>query len=111
VYLTTLSPPAIVGDLALITFCYQGTKSWDEESRMLALKGLLLWMFISKFIKLLGHYVRYPADVVLLPVSILFGYFHGLIKLYAACTLNVVSLGLVVSSPGSLIINSVWGRR
>lgn len=59
---------------------------------MLALKGLLLWMFISKFIKLLGHYIRYPADVVLLPVSVLFGYFHGLIKLYAACTLNVVSL-------------------
>lgn len=48
-------------------------------------------MFISKFIKLLGHYRRYPADFLLLPVSILFGYFHGAIKIYAAVTLNVVS--------------------
>jgi hypothetical protein len=48
-------------------------------------------MFISKFIKLLGHYVRYPVDILLLPVSILFGYFHGGIKMYAVLTLNVVS--------------------
>jgi hypothetical protein len=40
---------------------------------------------------LLGHYRRYPADFLLLPVSILFGYFHGAIKIYAAVTLNVVS--------------------
>jgi hypothetical protein len=49
-------------------------------------------MFISKFIKLLGHYIRYPVDILLLPVSILFGYFHGGIKMYAVLTLNVVSL-------------------
>ncbi|KAE8387182.1 hypothetical protein BDV23DRAFT_130144 [Aspergillus alliaceus] len=52
------------------------------------------WMFVSKFIKLLGHYVRYPVDVLLLPVSILFGYFHGGIKMYAVMTLNVVSCEL-----------------
>lgn len=48
-------------------------------------------MFVSKFIKLMGHYVRYPVDVLLLPISILFGYFHGGIKIYAVLTLNVVS--------------------
>jgi hypothetical protein len=52
---------------------------------------LLLWVFTSKFIKLLGHYIRYPVDVFLLPVSVLFGYFHGAIKMYAVMTLNVVS--------------------
>lgn len=56
-------------------------------------------MFVSKFIKLLGHYIRYPADFLLLPVSIFFGYFHGLIKLYAAFTLNVVCVFLPSSSP------------
>jgi hypothetical protein len=50
----------------------------------------LLWMFVSKFIKLLGHFIRYPEDVILLPVSILFGYFHGFIKVYAFLSLNVV---------------------
>jgi hypothetical protein len=51
------------------------------------------WMLASKFIKLLGHYIRYPVDLLLLPVSILFGYFHGGIKMYAVMTLNVVSCG------------------
>lgn len=53
--------------------------------------ALGLWMFTSKWIKLLGHYIRYPVDVLLLPVSIIFGYFHGAIKMYAVMTLNVVS--------------------
>lgn len=48
-------------------------------------------MFLSKWIKLLGHYVRYPADFLLLPLSALFGYLHGLLKLYAMLTLDVVS--------------------
>lgn len=52
---------------------------------------LLSWMLTSKFIKLLGHYIRYPADFVLLPISIIFGYLHGLIKAKAMLSLNVVS--------------------
>ena len=40
---------------------------------------------------MIGHYIRYPVDVLLLPISILFGYFHGVIKMYAVMTLNVVS--------------------
>lgn len=41
----------------------------------------------------MGHFVRYPVDVFLLPISIMFGYFHGGIKVYACLTLNVVSCG------------------
>ncbi|KAK2801846.1 hypothetical protein FQN50_007591 [Emmonsiellopsis sp. PD_5] len=93
VYLTTLSPPAFLGDYALIALCQEGTRDWDEDSRNLILHSLYVWMFVSKFIKLLGHYIRYPVDFVLLPVSIFFGYFHGLVKLYAACSLNVTTWG------------------
>ena len=51
------------------------------------------WMFTSKFIKLMGHYIRYPGDFLLLPVSISFGYFHSIIiKVYALLSLNIVSL-------------------
>lgn len=57
----------------------------------MAMQALGLWMFVSKFIKLVGHYIRYPVDGLLLPVSILFGYLHGIIKIYAVLTLNVVS--------------------
>lgn len=44
----------------------------------------------TKWVKLLGLFRRNPRDVVFLPVSILFGYFHGFIKLYALFTLNMV---------------------
>lgn len=94
VHLTTLSPPALLGDLLLVLLCHKATESWKPESAALAMRSLWVWMFVSKFIKLLGHYIRYPVDILLLPVSILFGYFHGIIKVYAVLTLNVVSCAL-----------------
>lgn len=36
--------------------------------------------------------MRYPSDIVYIPVYIAFGYFHGLIKLWGLFTLNAVSL-------------------
>ena len=69
-------------------------------------------MVLTKFIKLIVHYIRYPVDFLLLPVSILFGYFHGLIKLYAICTIKVVSLALNCKEPffpsSELIIEFLW---
>jgi hypothetical protein len=42
-------------------------------------------------VKLLPHFVLYLADICFVPVTILFGYCHGLIKFYAFLTLYVVS--------------------
>lgn len=89
--MTTLSPPALISDLLLLLLCHKAFVSWGEEWHTLAMQALGLWMFVSKFIKLVGHYIRYPVDGLLLPVSILFGYLHGIIKIYAVLTLNVVS--------------------
>lgn len=91
VHLTTLSPPALLGDLLLVWLCHKATVSWGDVLHDRAMTTLYLWIFSSKWIKLLGHYIRYPVDVFLMPVSILFGYFHGAIKMYAVMTLNVVS--------------------
>jgi hypothetical protein len=77
--------------MALVYLCHKATEGWDRRSYWLAIESLLWWMLVSKFIKLLGHYIRHPVDIFLLPVSILFGYFHGVIKMYAVLTLNVVS--------------------
>lgn len=46
----------------------------------------------SKVVKLVGLFRRNPSDLKYLPVSVLFGYFHGLIKLYALFTLNMVRI-------------------
>ena len=101
VHLTTLSPPAILGDAALICLLWTSVQAWPETQKQLAMYSLLVWMFVSKFIKNVGHYARYPSDIALLPVSIVFGWFHGLIKLYAMFTLNVVRtpLHLFLLSP------------
>lgn len=45
----------------------------------------------TKVVKLVGLFKRDPSDIMYLPVSIVFGYFHGLIKLYALATLKMVS--------------------
>lgn len=50
---------------------------------------LIIW---TKVIKLIGLFAREPLDIIFLPVSILFGYFHGFIKLYALFTLRMVSI-------------------
>jgi hypothetical protein len=62
------------------------------ENRKYAVWAQLVFMFaFTKVVKLMGLFKRNPSDVMFLPVSILFGYFHGLIKLYALATLNMVS--------------------
>ena len=83
VHQTTLTQWAILWDVLLLYFC---------PKEPIALSILLTILILSKFIKFVDHYVRYPGDILLLPVSILFGYFHGGIKFHAACTLHVVSL-------------------
>lgn len=93
VHLTTLSPAAFVGDTALVWLLWMGTSDWPVEQATLAIHCLLLWMLFSKFIKLVTHFIRYPVDIFLWPVSILFGWFHGIIKFYAFATLNETTWG------------------
>ncbi len=90
--MATLYPPALVGDFLLLFLCYKATESWEVDWQVGALGLLAFWMGISKVLKILGHFLRYPADVFLLPVSIAFGYCHGFIKVQACLSLNVVSL-------------------
>ena len=97
VHLTTLSHWALVGDCVILSLYARTSDQWSRPAWNIGCYALVSWMILSKFLKLLGHYIRYPADFVLLPVSIMFGYLHGLIKAYALLTLNVVSRSPVPS--------------
>ena len=91
-HLTTLTHWAFLCDIMLVYLYYRASADWDSDLRVVYLVLLVSWMFTSKFIKLMGHYIRYPGDFLLLPVSISFGYFHSLIiKVYAMLSLNIVS--------------------
>lgn len=84
-------PAAIIGDVLLWFLLLQGIGDWPAEQAKVAIYAFAAWMTFSKFIKLITHFARYPVDLLLWPVSILFGWFHGAIKIYAMCTLNEVS--------------------
>jgi hypothetical protein len=89
-HLTTLMPPAILGDGGLWWLLLQGTADWPAAQKQYAIYALAAWMTFSKFVKLIPHFARYPVDILLWPVSVLFGWFHGAIKYYAFATLNEV---------------------
>lgn len=81
----------------MLLSCWWGTEGWEARDRYLLLACEVIFMFgFTKVVKLVGLFRKNPSDIVFLPVSIFFGYFHGLIKLYALFTLKHVSL----HSPG-----------
>ena len=64
------------------------------QNRRYAFWSQFVFMFaFTKVVKLMGLFIRNPSDILFLPVSVVFGYFHGLIKLYALITLNMTSWG------------------
>jgi hypothetical protein len=89
---TTITAWALPYDLFIFFAWYHASSSWSPENQARLFAVLLGWTYLfSKTVKLWGHFFRYPADVVFIPVYISFGYFHGLIKLWGLFTLSEVS--------------------
>ena len=110
--LTTLSPPAVIGDLFLWLTLIWGTTNWTVAEQHSAYYALGSWMIFSKFIKLITHFVRYPGDIFLWPVSILFGWYHGLIKCHAFTSLNEVRhIHSLIEYKILTFVQTTWGSR
>jgi len=60
---------------------------------LLGLDLVLVWYIFTKAIKRVGLYRRDPFDILFLPLTILFGFGHGIIKIIALFTWNVTSWG------------------
>ncbi len=90
-FLTTLTSWSVPTDLMLFYWLYKSVEGWSPDWQMIPVGTLAVWIFVSKFLKHLGHFIRYPSDVIYLPLLVLFGYVHCFIKLYALWTLDVVS--------------------
>jgi len=88
--LATLSH-SLITDPLLGFLLHRSTITWGPSHRLLSFRIFALWLFFTKVVKLVPHFVLCPADICFIPVTILFGYFHGLIKFYALLTLHVVS--------------------
>ncbi|KOS19143.1 Hyaluronan synthase 2 [Escovopsis weberi] len=89
-HFATFTSLAFVVDPFLLASCWWATEDWDYEYRQYAFWTHFAFMFgFTKFVKLKGLLMRNPSDIFFVPISIIFGYFHGLIKLYALFTLNM----------------------
>lgn len=78
----------------IIFALWWGTEGWEPETRQQLIWAQIFFLFgFTKVVKLVGLFRRNPGDIAYLPVSIVFGWFHGFIKLYALVTLNMTSWG------------------
>jgi len=91
---TTLTAWALPMDMFMFVAWHRATESWPSDERTTLLVCLALWVFLfSKTVKLWGHFIRYPVDLIFMPVYVFFGYFHGFIKLYGLFTLHETAWG------------------
>lgn len=93
VFQTTITSWSLFYDLGLAWLWWVVTSEWVQPTQLAVRAAMYLWIFVlCRLIKYVEHFVRYPCDLVYVPLVPLFGYFHSLcIKAYAAITLNVVS--------------------
>ncbi|GAB7364633.1 hypothetical protein MBLNU230_g5436t1 [Neophaeotheca triangularis] len=91
---TTITAWALPYDALIFYSAYKATLDWDSEARTALMISLAAWTFVfSKTVKLWGHFFRYPADVMYIPVYIAFGYLHGIIKAWGLLTLSETTWG------------------
>lgn len=92
-HIATFTSLSFVFDPLIIYLTIRATRDIPGNWPQYALTAQCVFMLWTKIIKLVGLFAREPLDLIFLPVSILFGYFHGLIKVYALLTLRMTSWG------------------
>lgn len=67
--------------------CLTQTTYYTESSyHGLLIAAMLLWIFVSKMVKIAPHFYDHPYDLLWLPAYLMFVYWHSLVKLYCALT-------------------------
>ncbi|RKF54243.1 putative glycosyltransferase family 2 [Erysiphe neolycopersici] len=92
-HIATFTSLSFVFDPLIIYLAIKASSSLPGNWSQCAITFQCIFMLWTKIIKLVGLFSREPLDIIFLPVSILFGYFHGLIKVYALLSLRMTSWG------------------
>lgn len=96
-HLSSFNPPAFVMDSTLAYLLYQGLEAvqpnWAGLSPSRGLTIFGIWLLFTKSVKLWPYFYEHPGDLTMLPAQIVFGYLHGLIKLYTLVTLHRTTWG------------------
>ncbi|KAH8885134.1 hypothetical protein GQ53DRAFT_878878 [Thozetella sp. PMI_491] len=82
---------ALIVDPLLVYLLLQ-TKLYQEAERPWVIcLALVIWILMTKTIKLIPHFLLHPTDVFFFPGYVAFAYFHSVLKFYAMLTLWDVS--------------------
>lgn len=96
-HLSTFNPPALIVDGTLAYLLKKTLETTQEHkykpTNFNAFGIFALWLLMAKTVKLWPHFYHNPSDLKFLPVQILFGYFHGAIKIYTLLTLHMTTWG------------------
>lgn len=93
IYVSMLQNPSLLIDLGFAYLLTLIVAPCEPATRCLCYTLLGLWLLLSKVVRLIPHMLRHPSDLVWLPALIAFGYYHGLLNVYAMCTLTQTAWG------------------
>jgi hypothetical protein len=86
IYVSQFFQFALLNDI--VSFALLAYATSGAGYQRFALIILAAWIFFTKIVKLIPHFLRHPADLRFVPVSIAFSYFHSLLRLYCWLTLT-----------------------
>ncbi|KAK9728194.1 hypothetical protein K7432_001249 [Basidiobolus ranarum] len=86
--ITLLAGPVLVGLL-----CYKSYKGNYHLPLWNVLVSYIIWLLITRCIKLLPHFWRRPQDIIHVPAFLIFNYYFCIMKIYALFTLHVTAWG------------------
>ncbi|KAF9580191.1 hypothetical protein BGW38_003264 [Lunasporangiospora selenospora] len=78
------------GPISVIVMAWEGKfhlPIWD------IVISYIVWLMLTRIIKLLPHLFRRPQDVIWVPAFLVFGYYFAIMKIYALFTLHEVGWG------------------
>lgn len=86
IYISQFQTPAVLCEsvLAMLLYAAVGGPSVSQNFWI----ALGCWIFMAKNLKMIPHYCRHPQDMIFIPVLMIFSYYHGMLNIYAACTMT-----------------------
>lgn len=93
IYLGQFQTPALLVDGLLFYLLHLALVDASAGVRKYAFIAFGAWIFFTKNLKMIPHYIRHPADMRFIPISVAFSYIHGFFNVYALCTLGTTIWG------------------
>ncbi|KAI9206705.1 polysaccharide synthase [Polychytrium aggregatum] len=83
----------LAGPVTVIYLCVRKMSDPSSLPVYVVLASYFVWLFLTRLIKYMPHFVRRPQDILAIPVWLGFNILFALMKVYCLFTLHVTSWG------------------